>query len=346
LRYDDSVWELSGESSDEGIDTASLSNGISTVVVYGLPSSSTPAECIEALIAVFIGSLEDAGITGELEVANEGEVADGPLAGSEFAEVVFEAETDDGAVALAIYVSCGTLGGGDHYVGVRHFVLPDAYEGEAASRDDLLAGLGAEGEAPVETGNDDEDEPADNDGDEPARDDDDDSGSADIDSPNVSTVDGAVIYTSPTYGFTVEIQRGFSVEQDTVANGYDTLVISNSNARITVAGFASSNSAASCVDSIVANLNADPSFSNVTLPVDEAGAPIRIDEDGFSAVPVYLTYTEGGEEVVVGRLYACFSFTGVNGGSATLVYAYETPADIFIDEFDNIVATLDLILVP
>jgi hypothetical protein len=29
-----------------------------------------------------------------------------------------------------------------------------------------------------------------------------------------------------------------------------------------------------------------------------------------------------------------------------LVYAYETPADIFVDEFDNILAMLDLIFVP
>ena len=347
LLFDDSVWELTGESSTDGLDSASFGNGISTVTVFGLSLDANPAECAGALLSSFLTQLEDNGITGDFELLNEGELSGGSLDGAVVIEVLFTGETDEGAVTLVIYTACGSIGGSDHYVGVRHFASPDQYEGEAAARDELLAGLYAPGEEPqVDTG----DEPSRDDegSDTPNRDDSDDNGgdSGDVDSPNVSRVDGANIYTSPTYGFTVEIQPGFSVEQDTVANGYDTLVISNSKARITVAGFASSNTAAACADSIVGNLNADPSFTNVTVPVDEQGVPIRIDEQGFSAVPVYLTFNENGQQVTVGRLYACFSFTGVNGGSSMLVYAYETPADIFIDEFDNIVAMLDLILVP
>jgi hypothetical protein len=314
------------------------------VTLFGLSLDATPAECVGALLNSFLTQLEDNGITGDFEVLNEGELSGGSLDGAAVAEVMFTGETDEGTVTLVIYTACGPIDGSDHYVGVRHFASPDQYEGEAAARDDLLTGLYAQGQEPqVDTGSD---EP--NRDDEPTRDDNDNGGdSGDIDSPNVSRVDGANVYTSPTYGFTVEIQPGFTVEQDTVANGYDTLVIANSKARITVAGFASSNTAAACADSIIGNLNADPSFTNVNLPIDpETGGPIRIDEQGVSVVPVYLTFTEDGQQVTVGRLYACFSFTGVNGGSSMLVYAYETPADIFVDEFDNILAMLDLIFVP
>lgn len=336
LRYDDSTWEVSSENSSDGIDSIALSNGISTLTILGIPTQDAPADCVEVLTTSFLDSLEESGVASEGEVVDTGKIGRGPLKGAEFAEVTLTSEASNGGeLAIAIYIACGPLGDSEYYVGVRHFVLADVYEAEAELRDDIVATLSVDGQPSSNTGGD-EDQPSGND--------DDDNGGGEGDSPNVArNSDGGGIYTSPTYGFTVEVLPGFSVEEDSVADGYDTLVIANDVARITVAGFASGNTAIGCVDSIVANLNADSSFLNVNVPVDEQGIPIRVDEAEFSAVPVYLTVTENGEQVVYGRLYACFSF---DGGSSMLVYAYETPADVFIDEFDNIIGTLDLIQVP
>jgi hypothetical protein len=151
--------------------------------------------------------------------------------------------------------------------------------------------------------------------------------------------EGRLVYVSPSFGFTVEILPGWTIEEDTVQGGYDTLVVASDSGRVTVSGFASTGTAVRCVDSIIANLTSDPSLTNVAIGVQADGSTSRWDAETTSEVVVF--FTANGTNY--GRYYACFSG---NDGQSMLVFAYEALEEEIETGFANIEQMLDLIRVP
>jgi len=329
LTYD-KTWTLKSENTSSGIDSLTLSNDISELKVYGIAQAESPTACRDAMINVYSSTLEDSGITAELKNAGEGTIDAGNRQGAEWINVLVTIDTDSGPASLVVYVECGPVDGSDYLVGIQHTIFSDL-ETAIANRDAVVNTLAQAGAAPVE------DVPS-NTTDEPKKDDK--SKTTNTSGPNISKgEEGRLVYVRPTYGFTVDVLPGWTVEEDSVQNGYDTLVCVSDKARVTVSGFASSGTAGRCIDSIITNLQNDPNLSNVGVGVQPDGTDSRWDTEGQSEMVVF--FTAAG--VNYARYYACFEG---NNGQAMLVFAYEALEKDIKSEFENIQTMLDLIRVP
>jgi hypothetical protein len=321
LSYDD-IWSLEDQSSAEGVDALVLSRDLSTLIVYGLPAVRTAEECRDALIELYTTSVANSGVDATSQNANSGTVDSGNRAGSSY---MFVTTTINGStVGSMSYFECGPVNGGaDYLVGVRFSVSDLLFEDQFPNVQALIRTLG-NGDTPEDG----------------ATDTDQDSG----DDVNLTVhvtegEEGRLVYLSPTFGFTVEILSGWTIEEDSVQGGYDTLVVASSTGRVTVSGFASSGTAVRCVDSIIANLTSDPNLTNVEIGVQPDGSTSRWDTDTTSEVVVFFT----ADGTNYARYYACFSG---NDGQSMLVFAYEALEEDIETEFANIEAMLDLIRVP
>jgi hypothetical protein len=333
LTYDKS-WTEDANSSSDGIDLLRLTRELSYMTVYGVPSAQTPEECRDTLVLLLKNTLESASPDATLSSADDGVIEDGSRAGASYMLVEARIDLANGKYASTLtYIECGPVNGSaDYLVGISHTMPKNVYEDESAARDALMETLAEAGAAPEE------DVPS-NTTDEPKTKDEKPS-TTKTSSSNVSKGDeGRMVYVSPTYGFTVEILKGWTIEEDSVRNGYDTLVVSSDTGRVTVSGFASSGSAVRCIDSIITNLQNDPNLSNVGVGVQPDGSDSRWDTDGQSEMVVF--FTAGG--VNYARYYACFEG---NNGQSMLVFAYEALETDIKTEFENIQTMLDLIRVP
>ena len=328
LTYD-KTWTLKSDDSSDGIDSLVLTNDISELKVYGIAQAESPAACRDALINVYGKTLENSEITADFTNSGEGTIDSGNRQGSEWMNVLVTIDTDSGPANIVVYFECGPVDGSDYLVGIQHTIFSDL-ETAIANRDAVVNTLAQAGAAPKDdTGTTGEPKTKD---DKPT--------TGNTSGPNISKgEEGRLVYVSPTYGFTVEVLPGWTVEEDSVQNGYDTLVVASDTARVTVSGFASSGTAVRCIDSIITNLLNDPNLSNVGVGVQPDGTDSRWDTDGQSEMVVF--FTAGG--VNYARYYACFEG---NDGQSMLVFAYEALEKDIKSEFENIQTMLDLIRVP
>jgi hypothetical protein len=290
--------------------------------VYGLPAVRTAEECRDALIELYTTSVANSGVDATSRNANAGTVDSGNRSGSSY---MFVTTTINGStVGNMSYFECGPVNGGaDYLVGVRFSASDLLFEDQFPNVQALIRTLG-NGDTPDDgaTGNDQ------------------DSGDDVSLTEHVTEgEEGRLVYLSPTFGFRVEILSGWTIEEDSVQGGYDTLVVASSSGRVTVSGFASSGTAVRCVDSIIANLTSDPSLTGVEIGVQPDGSTSRWDTDTTSEVVVF--FTASGTNYA--RYYACFSG---NDGQSMLVFAYEALEEDIETEFANIEEMLDLIRVP
>jgi hypothetical protein len=329
LTYD-KTWESKGDSTSSGIDSLVLSEENSELKIYGIPAGRSATDCRDALINVYDKTLEDSGITAEFDNAGEGTIEAGNRQGAEWTNVLVTLQTDQGSANIVVYFECGPVDGSDYMVGVQHTIFAEL-EASIEKRDAVINTLAQAGAADEDVPSNTTDEPKTKD-EKPT--------TTKTSSPNVSKGDeGRLVYVSPTYGFTVEVLKGWTIEEDSVRNGYDTLVVSSDTARVTVSGFASSGTAVRCIDSIITNLQNDPNLTNVGVGVQPDGSDSRWDTEGQSEMVVF--FTAGGVDYA--RYYACFEG---NDGQSMLVFAYEALEKDIKTEFENIQTMLDLIRVP
>lgn len=323
-------WELGGSSATDNVEFVQLSNGVSILQVVVGNVWEDQAKCVEALVGIILTNFEDQGLAGELS-SDQGivELEDSPFPGTFALEVVFEVEAGADFNDTVIYAECGPAGTNEYLAGVIQIVPADAYADEIGARKEIVATFNQE-----ETR---------------ATDADDDNGTTSTNSGTQVSAhvtedeDGNRFYVSPTFGFVVGILPGFTIEEDSVANGYDTLVVADKVSRVTVSGFASTNTPSGCIDSILTNLRNDPTITEVEIALDTEGESFRYDSESQSEIAVYLYFNTGGNQFVLGRYYACFAN---EAHTSMLVVAYETDADVFPDEFENVDIMLSLIRVP
>jgi hypothetical protein len=311
LTYD-STWSFVDQASSDGVDTLVLTHDGSTLVAYGLPAGRTAEECRDVLIDIYADGVANSGVDATVQNANSGTIESGNRAGSSYMFV--RTSIAGSTIGTTSYFECGPLNGvADYVVGIRFSGLDLLFEEQFPS---VRALVGTLAEA---------DQTQDGDG---------------ASTAHVSRgEEGRLVYVSPSFGFTVEILPGWTIEEDTVQGGYDTLVVASDSGRVTVSGFASTGTAVRCVDSIIANLTSDPSLTNVAIGVQADGSTSRWDAETTSEVVVF--FTANGTNY--GRYYACFSG---NDGQSMLVFAYEALEEEIETGFANIEQMLDLIRVP
>ena len=323
----DSTWESQSDSSGDGIDAVTIagkSDG-NTLTIYGIPGDTGVQPCLDAMIRLFETKIADNGFDMSLENSDDGLIEAGNRQGAHWTLNQYSVQTDSGPAQLVVYYECGPVAGSEYLVGIQHAIYDNDVKTASGRRDKVIDSLAAAGTGTVDDTGPDQDEPS--------------SGSANTGTNITRGEGGRMVYVSPTYGFTVEILPEWTVEENSVQNGYDTLVVASDTGRVTVSGFSSTGTAVGCIDSILRNLNADPNLSNVGIGVQPDGTTSRWDTDTTSEMVVF--FTASGVNYV--RYYACFSG---NDGQSMLVFAYEALEANIQAEFANIEAMLDLIRVP
>jgi hypothetical protein len=322
------AWLLGEPVPLDGLEVIPLSSENSAVQVIVGNVWDDQQSCIEALLGTVLTNFENNDVTGEVESDGIVESTESPFDGTFQIEVLFVPDESLDIAPSVIYVECGPAGTNEYLVGVVQVASVNVYEAEAELRKDLVATFNAEEAAePDPDGGNSTNQPV----------------GTQLSANVTEDEDGNRFYLSPTFGFIVGILPGFTIEEDSVASGYDTLVIADEVSRVTVSGFASSNTPRGCLDSILNNLNNDPSITEVQIALDTEGEEFRYEDDMQAEFAVYLTFNTAGGPLDLGRYYACFSN---DAHTSMLVVAYETQADVFPDEFENVDTMLSLIRVP
>jgi hypothetical protein len=291
--------------------------------------------CLAGILNVGVGILEGVGIEGDTSSDGTFVIEDGTHEGATAAEIDLE-PTDSSMPPVSIYIECGPVGNSDYRVGVLQIMDPSNAKAEGKVRQaivDTFNNVDGGSSQNDDQGNDDNGKSNDDNtkGSSGGK------GGKKISDNVVSTSDGGALYTSPSYGFQVGILPGYTVEEDSVQNGYDTLVVANDSSRVTYSMFLSNSTPTQCINSIINNLSNDGSLRNFQIGTDEDGNELRGEDDGYSYVVVL--FTAGGQDLA--RYYAC-----VGGQGAILVFAYEAPLDKFVDQADEIELMIRQIVIP
>jgi hypothetical protein len=139
LAYDPEVWEIANpaETSEEGIDTFSLSAGFTTVYLDGLPAGADAQRCVEVVANTEISS-ETVIDSAPLEDEN-GDPIEGGNDSDAFVAYELTREGSDGTEGIqAFYVRCIVLVPGESVLAIRQYCAAEVYGLAAILRDALL----------------------------------------------------------------------------------------------------------------------------------------------------------------------------------------------------------------
>jgi hypothetical protein len=341
FRYSDE-WTVSDPVEGDQFELIPLSDDASTMQILVGDRFDNPTDCYQGLITVITGLLDQEGVQYDLSSPDgEQSIDKGPRAGS-LAATVDIAITSGNMDDQTLYVECGPVGDADYLVGVSQLVAADAYKGEVKKRQAIIDTFN---NTDINTDSDTTDDSGSkSNGDTGSKSNSGKSGGKSggkagdkISDHVIAESDGGATYTSPTYGFEVGILPGYTVEEDSVQNGYDTLVVANDKSRVTYSVYTSNNSADGCISSIVANLRNNGSISNFQIATTNDGEVLQGDGDGYAYVVVL--FTAGGQDLA--RYYACFG-----GSGAILVFAFESPLADLADQVDDIETMLGQVRIP
>ena len=139
LAYDPEVWEIANpaETTDEGIDTFSLSAGFTTVYLDGLPASVDAQRCVEIVANAEISS--ETVLDSALLEDENGDPIEGGNDSDAFVAYELTREGSDGSEVLqAFYVRCIVLVPGESVLAIRQYCAAEVYGLAAILREALL----------------------------------------------------------------------------------------------------------------------------------------------------------------------------------------------------------------
>jgi outer membrane biosynthesis protein TonB len=342
FEWDSRDWEVAedGEVSEEGYDLLSLVGDDGGLNIYAFEDyGGDPVECLEAE-AEFISS--EAGIE-DWQPAEDGD--GNPIAGEteDSAYAVYtlsytDPETERGpSRSLANYLECRSIGGdavliiwaispinsyNDHIDQVLEVtetitLLDEAEPAETPADDlDIDEDRIEDEEPPSDTEEEvtpEATEEAPEDRPDPDTESDPDSG--------VSAVEGSV-FTSPGFGFTLDIPTTWTVEDEVIEAGNEQLVLSNGTSTVTV--WATSEyegeDLASCV-----TFAADASGLELELDVREDGSPF-VGADDITAYGAYVYDLEGTEQTYF------IKCSWIEEGTSVLIIVQDVPTADYSSE--------------
>ena len=192
--------------------------------------------CLAGILNVGVGILEGVGIEGDTSSDGTFVIEDGTHQGATAAEIDLT-PSDDSMPPVSIYIECGPVGNSDYRVGILQIMDPANTKTEGAARQAIIETFNN-----VDSGSSNDDDQTEGDDPKPTKtpkssDDDNGKGGEKVTANVVTSDDGGALYTSPSYGFQVGILPGYTVEEDSVQNGYDTLVVADDSSRVTYSMF-------------------------------------------------------------------------------------------------------------
>ncbi|HQY31087.1 MAG TPA: hypothetical protein PK691_07360, partial [Thermomicrobiales bacterium] len=336
FRYDDSVWTVTSNPLGSG-DLVSLKSESSLLLSFLVSDQFDDLQnCLNIMSGYGTSVLEGVGVTGDLNMQGDAvEITKGNRAGSVAVLASFTVIDGDFPDAL-FYIECGPVNDSAYMVGVIQISIEQTFEADAEARQAIVDSFGSIDD--VQSANQDP-EPTKASTKKTATPKSGKTGNATLTANVVATDDGGALYTSPSFGFQVGILPDYTVEEDSVQNGYDTLVVASGSSRVTYSMFASTNTPDGCIASIVTNLFNTAGYTNVQVATADDGTELSGTGDGFAYTVIL--FTSNGQDIA--RYYACF---GGGSGGAILVFAYESPLAVFADQVEEIETMLDQIIIP
>lgn len=138
----DNTWTISDQSEKDGNDYVNLSNGKSTVLIFGQAYTGTAQACVESDIKYFQDKSNGYTFDG-VATDKSGSELSGDLAGNGYYSVLWV--TDKNGDAQTIYVECRPIVDGKSMMLIEQYAADADYNSEIAARKALLAGLVIEG---------------------------------------------------------------------------------------------------------------------------------------------------------------------------------------------------------
>nr|MBA2278801.1 hypothetical protein [Chloroflexia bacterium] len=284
-----------------------LSNGLSTVL---LRSSTMEAADATGCRDGFIKTFTESGAWPAMTPATGPDVRTlrGDGADRAFATLIEDATVEAPAV---YYLECRTLPAAEGFLVVIAIVPANLYEQQTGPVDQLLATL----QLPAQ--------------DAPAA-----SAAGPITLPGVALGDLApalvgvagTTYTSPSYGFRLDVAAPWVIESATSDQGADALHVSDGTSQLVLDAYRATDiTPAACLGEVGAELAADEAFGGVRIMQGADGAPLR----GSDANGDYVVYTftlagaEGADDVEQVLYVACRTL----GDGAMLRILHFTPPD-------------------
>jgi predicted metalloprotease len=159
-----------------------------------------------------------------------------------------------------------------------------------------------------------------------------------------SAESGEGFYESPSYGYTVEYDDSWEVEEDESQGGYDLLKLTSEGSSFYLEGYPGyDGDAESCVTSQVDNFEGQPSVDNFEIIEDEDGEPIESYDADASSTLFGLEFTSDDGDTNEFVIY--LECRPLQEGSTVIVFTQFMSYDNYEDELgrkDQIVDTLDL----
>lgn len=248
INYDPAIWDLDAEIEDEGLDGIRLLSGNSTFTIWAWDGyGSDPVACLDGEVEFY--SSQDDRISGwEPIIGNDGE----PLRyeSEELAWGVYRltyTNSNGDAYTLIDYISCEPIPNQDAVLIVLLSSGEESYNADLDLALDVLDTL-TFGEPPAEGSNVGQ------------------STGVEIN----TNLDGS-LYTSPNFGYSVDIPLEWSVLDESSTSTDDQIVVNNGTSTVTLWGTSSySGGLRGCVD-----FAAEASGIDLTVDIDADGAEFR-----------------------------------------------------------------------
>ena len=242
---------------------------------------------------------------------------------------------DDGYVDLVDYIECRTLVPGETSLEILASTTPDLYEEHIAAVLDITNAIempeGSEPVTPVDLALPDFDaQPASAEGtavpeSTPEPDATPDTGATPVAS-GASGLDGDT-FTSPGFGFALEVPSGWTVDDEAIAGGEETLVVSNGLSTVTLlATDAYTGDLPGCISFARDRLDTDPRYADLRLDATSSGEPFQ----GADDVSAFALFTYTGAD---GEQWAHFvDCRSIVAGESVLIVSQDVPYEEYAAE--------------
>lgn len=383
VSWDETVWTVGADRSDDGVDYLELGAEASTLALAGTDAYTTLDDCIRGEIA----ELEEIESTSGIE--RDRDLVDSIEAG-ENARVVVVTYTvtplEDLVFENVKSIECRPLVAGEAVLAITQVVAQEDFADETERRNEVVAELElddapvpATGEAeatekadtePTKSAEDDataevDPEPTEDAEDEPTEDADagpvidinpgDDTPTADLDDeptetagsplPGRSGVDGNR-YVGPNWGYGITWDDEiWEVEEEDAQEDYDYLQLGTPRGTLYLEAYPDyGGDAEVCLASAIDEIEETEGVSDLTVAENDDGDPIRdVGEDLAYAVYTFAFESRGSGTIEFGNLIECRTLIP---GEVVLEISYLTQVDVFNDEIEDVQDVLETIEPP
>lgn len=340
VAWNDDVWETEDRVGEDGFNELELISATGSLYIWaGEFYDGDPAACLEGESDFYEN--DDPAVTDWVPAENaDGEPITGETASAAYGVFTLtytdQEEEDAESVDLVDYIECRELVPGEAVIVILATSTPDQYNDhvddvltitnqiQLQGEDDAGATPEASREASPESQTPEIDDPVTPEASPNATEEA--SPEAEVTEDASTGLDGAT-FTSPSFGFSLEIPSGWTVEDEVIADGEERLVVTNGISTVTLDAIdAYADDLEGCVDYAREQLEDDPAFADLELDETADGDPF----EGNNSDRAYANFRyTGADDLEFAHFIEC---QYIVEGESVLIISQDVPYDQYAAE--------------